>query len=290
LLCTVSFFALPVVTGLTGKLIQVHQYRDRFLAFTALTYLTALLAVGGWLTCRLVRRPSRLVLTLILAASILTVAIAAARGWVKAHYTHSPRLQTPALPNYRHDLDALAHEFAKPEFADCRVLGTLDYETDLWWSAFRGRVFLPDSFITNARDTEIEHRYARFFKLVGASEDQFIGFLRDPTRLYHWFGTLKYQINVYHSRSPLEGYLDRPTPDELEQTRYGFPVVRLSTDDERHLRELFRASRADEDPPLRLDLIVLPNTPELRDYAPPGRQFEPVYQNESFRAYRRRGS
>jgi hypothetical protein len=288
-LCTVSFFALPFVTGLTGKLIQIHQFRDRFLAFTAVTFLAALLAVGRWLTCRFVRRPSRVVLTLILAASALNVAIAAARGWVKAHYTHSPRLQTPALPNYRHDLDALAQEFAKPEYADCRVLGTLDYETDLWWSTFRGRIYLPDAFITNAPDADLERRYATFFKIVGAGEDQFIAFLRDPVKLFHWLGALKYQVNVYYSHAPLDRLLDPPSPEELESTTYGFPQVRLSRDAERRLRELFRACDPNLASAPRLDLIVLPNSPDTRDLAPPTDQFEPAYQNESFRAYRRRG-
>jgi hypothetical protein len=288
LLCTAAFFTLPAMTVLTGKLIQVNQYVGRFRAVAGLTYLVALVELTRFAAERWARRPGRVALALLLAAAALTVGVAAARGWVKAGYTRSPRLQSPELPHYRRDLDALAKELAGPAYADCRVLGTLQYELDVWWSTFRGNVFVPDAFITNAPDAEVERRYARFFKLVGADEELFLWFLRDPVRLYHWLGTLKHQVTVYYSHAPLDRLPAPPTPAELEAGRYEFPLVQLSVDDERHLRELFRATGPDDDPPLRLDLIVLPNVPEFQALAPPAERFEPVYRNESFRAYRRR--
>ncbi|MDX2054171.1 MAG: hypothetical protein SFV15_17355 [Polyangiaceae bacterium] len=190
-----------------------------------------------------------------------------------------------SLGSYRHNFSELAYELKNARYSNLAVLGTLDQQVHVYWQAFHGGyAFVPDAWVSIANEAELEHRFASFAHLLGATEAQYAGLLGTSGLQIVFMSVSKYAANREHTYAPLSDY----TPEQRARiARRGLFVAfqpELPESELRRLTAKYRA-RAQHPETRRLDLVVLTNDAPFRDLAPPADRFQRTFENEIFRVY-----
>ena len=295
----VAHQAIFVMGYATGKGIQLYHFGDRLTGIVSycwvalLGYLIesfcVLIATIPWrgLTERLRRwAPAGF------KAAVL--GIAAARILVAFHdeARNGPNLQHmrvliyPELTNYRDDFAALTVELAKPEYADCKVLATLDHQVFSWWVSFhRGYSFLPDPFSTTAPDAEIERRIAWFSHELNLTNAGFLELLRSKMFRNLWLGHDKYQCSKAYHFAPLDDYEPAALEAYENSTILDCWVQAVPLSEQRRLLHSLEAPVTELGTRPRLDLIVTGLSPCLPE--PSTAEYALVFTSANFKIWRR---
>ncbi len=194
----------------------------------------------------------------------------------------------PELTNYRDDFAALTLELAKPAYAECKVLATLDHQAFSWWVSFhRGYSFLPDPFSTTVADAEIERRIMWFLQEMNVSTATFEDLLHSRMFRTMWLGHDKYQCSKAYQFAPLDDYDQEALKAYEDSTILDSWVQAVPLSEQRRLTRLFEspAGAAELGTRPRLDLIVNLRSPHLPD--PNRNEYELVFRNSTFDLWQR---
>jgi hypothetical protein len=184
---------------------------------------------------------------------------------------------------YRSAFQQLHEVLARPEYRGAEVLGTFDGEVMNWWE-YRGKyVYLPDIFNTTVADTEVEARVYAFMHLLEASDQDF------SHALDNWYFQLrvlsfaKYQANMAFTPWPLEDYSPEAQKRIVHRGILEGKMPELPLPERTRLMEGYAHFDPLQQPPRRLDLIVLSRGTDLRqDVHPEKGNLRLLWQNEVF--------
>jgi hypothetical protein len=128
-----------------------------------------------------------------------------------------------AMPGYRHDLEDLWRELARPEYRNYRILGTFDHQlSTLWLTRPDHWLWLPDPFLTTVPDAAIEKRVISFAKLVQMTPRRFAQHLTEPYFAVWVLGCWKWWPEMLVSandRFRLEAQYAEPAPNSRKAGR-----------------------------------------------------------------------
>jgi hypothetical protein len=295
----VAHQAIFVMGYATGKGIQLYHFGDRLTGIVSYCWVALLGYLVESFCVLIVTIPWRGLAERLnrwaptgLKAAVLVIAGAGVLLAFHDEAQSGPNLQHmrlliyPELTNYRDDFAALAVELAKPEYADCKVLATLDHQVFSWWVSFhRGYSFLPDPFSTTVPDAEIERRVVWFSHEVNLSSASFLELLRSRMFRNLWLGHDKYQCSKVYHFAPLDDYEPAALAAYENSTIFDCWVQAVPLSEQRRLLRLFELPLDDLGTRPRLDLIVTGLSPRLPE--PSKSEYELVYRNTNFQVWRR---
>jgi hypothetical protein len=119
--------------------------------------------------------------------------------------------------------------------------------------------------------------------------EQFREFLRRRYVSIFWLGHAKYQATTAYAFAPMWDYTEAQQERIRTTGMLGCWSGLIPRSEEARLLRKF-AESAGSPAGGRLDLIVLTNDDSTASLSPDGREYEPTYQNASFRVWRRRPS
>jgi hypothetical protein len=193
-----------------------------------------------------------------------------------------------SLTQYRTDFQGVTHELRQYSQLGDRVIGTFDHQLYSWWITFeQGFSFIPDPLFFTGADRDIEQRLAFLCRMLGMSPAQFHTFMMRPYVNHFWLAHNKYKVSKLHTFAPLSDYVLEDVQAAIEQagTLGGRFAIPLS--EQERLQQDYAA--LDHVPGnLKLDVLVLTNDVFLRRFHPPEGLFELIYENTTFRVWRRR--
>src|SRR5690606_36292371 len=74
----------------------------------------------------------------------------------------------------RPEFTQLVKELESEKYHDAQVLGSFDPGVSIWWTFMHHRyTFMPDVFTSSMRESDIEKRYAIFYRQLQLSSDEF---------------------------------------------------------------------------------------------------------------------
>ncbi|MBD2325761.1 hypothetical protein [Alkalinema sp. FACHB-956] len=309
ILSVAACFALPISTVILGQTVQIYQFFDRFLRVMGF----GLVIYGSYGLRQLFQRvqpeglPQRwraIGLATGLALALLFPFREAQALVSNGQHVRADFPEWQALPDYRHNFNALVAELAKPEYHSAKVLGTLDVQVYAWWVTFQnGASYLPEAPLTTVSDREIEARLLSFCKLLNLSPQAFVGLInRSYTNLF-WLGHGKYQASRAYTYAPLSDYFPAVQQQIGRTGLLNSLSVALPISEQRRLLETYwqtpgptgsnsklessKLENSKLDSP-RLDIIVLTQDASLQGASPIDPDFELTYENPAFRLWRRK--
>ncbi len=296
-----AYEAIFVLGFATGKGIQLYHFVDRLAGIVSYCWVALLGFLIESLCVLIVTLPWRAFTERLdrwAPSGVKAVALAIAIGGVFLSFLDEarsgPNLQHmrltcyPELTNYRDDFAALTSELAKPAYADCKVLATLDHQVFAWWVSFRrGYSFLPDPFSTTVPDAEIERRIMWFLHEMNVSTATFKELLHSRMFRTMWLGHDKYQCSKAYQFAPLDDYDQGALKAYENSTILDSWAQAVPLSEQRRLTRLFECSAgaAELGTKPRLDLIVNLRSPHLPD--PNRNEYELIFRNTTFDVWQR---
>jgi hypothetical protein len=149
-----------------------------------------------------------------------------------------------------------------------------------------GCSFLADPFLSVVPDVEIETRLLSLCKLVGMSDEELGAFVNRPYVNIFWLGHAKYQACAAHTFAPLGEYSDAEKESIRKAGVFGAFNVIVPSGERKRLTNAFQGLDA-QNLGRRLDVVVLTKDESLAGKSVTDRAFSPVYENGTFRVWRR---
>ena len=294
--------AIFVLGYTTGKGIQLYHFVDRLTGIVSYCWIALLGFLIESLGVLIVTLPwpaftTRLqrVAPVSIKAAVLVIALGGIFLSFRDEASGGPNLQHmrvglyPELTNYRDDFVALTIELAKPDYADCQVVATLDHQVFSWWVAFhRGFSFLPDPFSTTVADAEIELlRIVWFAREMNMLLATFRSLFQSRMFRVMWLGHDRYQCSKAYQFALLDDYDPAALLAYEASTILDSWVQAVPLSEQRRLERLFESppGAAELGTRPRLDLIVSSNSPHLP--GPNKSDYQLVYRNSTFEVWRR---
>ncbi len=290
-------FALPISTAILKKGIQIYHFESRLIrlfSFIIYVYLFCSFSAAALLLkahCPMeigVKR--RLGFALVFGTMALSLISVFRSAYVHANkFTHQFHLQKfVKLPHYREDFVNLVRHLQPLAHEGHRVLGTFDLQTHIWWTTFtNGNSFLASAVSSTLPDGELERRLATLSKTVGIEDKDYLDFIKTVYINAFWLGATKYVVTQGYSIAPPDDY-DEGARGIINKMggRWDDWMLSLPISEQKRLLKNFQELHVDE-VNYRLDLIVLTNDSLLKRFAPSNRDYELIYQNASFRLWKR---
>lgn len=303
LLCAlVSYHAVPLVTGVWGRGLQLHHFRDRWVRLSSYALLVlvlfVLVALGAlWRKVR-ARVPG------VIAASLRRLAgpmlcVWAGLVWLRVDWLRAPhQVEGHARPDfaaygrlpptYRKEFAALARELSSEGYRSARVLGTLDHQVFVWWTAFAGKfAYASDPFVSTVSDDENERRLLSLLKLLRASPEAAGDYLAEESIAVFFLAHNKYQASGAHTFAPLSQYAG----EVQRQIRAGDALsswpIRVPPGERQRLISRYRALPAPL-PEFALPDIIVLTAGQTEGLAPDEAQYERTFSSGLFTVWRRR--
>ncbi|MBF0445357.1 MAG: hypothetical protein HQL68_07185 [Magnetococcales bacterium] len=183
------------------------------------------------------------------------------------------------IQNYREDFNDLVRWLNKRESVQQEVLGSLDFQLGQWWVAFRdGYVYLPDTFASISKQSEIESRLFSFLKMHNISTSTFEKLLTSDYFIKRFHSLFKYQANaLYTYASTLNEY-----PPEVLDRIYRSPFISMLHIPISEKKRILDAYKKHQVESFRLDIIV--SVKETPYYFQPSPEYNYCrsYQNRTF--------
>jgi hypothetical protein len=301
-LSAISFFALPLFCIATGKCAQPYHFRLRLIMLTSYALLAALamgleMLAGNLQRTRLCFPKWARLFAALKALLVVALFFVALKGTYKdadkavrkSDHMRATRdyPEWDSLRHYRRDFAALAAELEKDDYYGVKVAATFDHQFMSWWLTFRDReMFLAEPFLSVVPDAEVESRLIEFCKMLGMTTEQFREFIQRRYVLNFWLSLNKYQASSAHAFSSLDEYTPEIRGKIAASSVYENWLLALPLSEEKRLLEKFAAT-----PPgitRKLDLIVLTKDRSVAGLEPLPNDFAPVYENETFKVWRRK--
>ena len=295
-LVVLAHVAMPLSTVVLGKAIQPFQFPIRSRMFRSYAVLLCLAwgldMVGRTLIGRLGLRRWFVMAPLAvgLSMSLLALTWRGSSGY-DGHLRPEvyPEPTRPDELTYRVELADLARHLASLSENRRPVLATLDPVIYSWWLTFTGGYsFLAEAFVSTTSDREAERRLAVYCKILGATPDQYVSFLKLRGTLWFWLGANKYQASRAFAFAPASEY----EPDVREEIRTGslynnFNVALPSVQVARLERDFLALRPGDLDRE-ELDIIIVTRGGPLSGCSPPVETWRTSFESPRFRVFTRR--
>ena len=298
--CMTSCLALPLLTGLFSKGIQLYHFLDRFrrmLSFTSLVFfLYSLRLLPLYFPQQLFRKPRLFqkywkTSSVIMAVGVLSVLATLSHAYQLAQRETHMRTdfkEYATLIGYRNDFLEVVKVLLQCNPADTAVLGTLDHQLSSWWTGFKnGYSFFSDPCNSPLPDKDLELRLIAFAKLLNMNSRDFITFINREYVNYFGYGCFKYKVSPLYTFAPHSEYDADILQRKLSQIGILSGEVLLPISEQQRLLSLYERT-TDSVQEFRLDLLVLTNDESLRSFVPPTETFELIFQNPSFRIWKKR--
>jgi len=307
LLCVLSTFALPASTIVLGRTAQPYHFLLELITFTTLLLLVAtghlIQAASSAVISRSTISPAnraRLRVALLTTCALACLAIAIGIHLPSVQRTDHFRMdlyfrtesQANRAQNYRSAFRDVTEILEQSRKRGARVLGTLDIQVHAWWSLFGGgQVFSPDPCGTTVSDDEIEERFLRLLRTLGATTDDVGRLVQSRAMQIFFLSHNKYQFSQAYSTAPLLDYLvDYPATEiqslyDSTSVFSSWTIVVPPSEVRRILGRYNLTQAVGED--RQLDLIVLGRGPLDNSLAPSPERFDLVFENDLFRVYER---
>lgn len=295
-----AYFAMPVSSFLLGKGVQLYHFDDRWLVFSSYAVLVFVLFLATGALDRVRRRLRRRgrrrrafrLAEALLGMVTLLLSLQMLRAMDYGRPEGPVREDIPSydqLPDYYDNFVALVRELESERWRDARVLGTLDHQLYVWWTAFEHKaMYVSDPCYSTIDDDETERRLLSFLQLVGARSEQIPLLVSDQGIHIFFLGCAKYQASKAHHYGPIEEY----PPADQRVIREG-PVtanwtLAIPRSELQRLRMRFQRVRLRDVPFASPDVIVLNASDRARGLEPPQKSYDRKYANGAFEVWKRR--
>lgn len=302
--CVITLFSLPISTIVIGKGIHIYQFQDRFLKTATLVlivYSLYFFQVGVPIFKKVFPKQVRLFvgnlnvkyIAIGLLFFISTVCIISRSYYFSSRTTamRNDFSEWGSFQNYRADFNDIVGKLSLYKTdRNIKVLGTLDHQVFCWWTAFyHGFTYLPDPFISTVSDNEGEYRLMTFGHLLGLNSEEFQDFINRRYVNVFWLGLAKYQASKAYTFAPLLDY-DEEAKARIKNTTIldSWMVAIPKSEQKRLLADYYTLKDLSPTDFPRLDVIVLTNEPDLKEFYPSSEHFQLTYKNETFRIFIKR--
>lgn len=300
LLCFASYFSLVIFTLLTEKALQEYHFffeSQRFHCVLVACWVGAVwgavrskietgLGTRGLAWAQNIGLLALSVVGVFLFVQALAVAKAPANRETQISVYASKGWE--AIPEYRNNFDLLAKELSKEKYRQVQVLGTYDYQVEVWWLCFaNGNIYIPDPSMSSVRTATIEQRMLEFFVEIGATPQDFEALIEKPYvqyRLYNYF-----MNRVFRRHVPCS--LDEYSPDQWHELLEILLGIRGRTNVVPAKQKAALMRRFAQKPSLskRLDALVLTRSQDFSFARVDENRFVKSYENEVFSLFVKKG-